>query len=125
KITVTGATTFTYTVSGSPASGSGTMTANRMNNFGAAAFVAEGSPKPEAGLKLTEKSGRAEVIAHWLTISRAALDDLPGLRSQIDNRLLTGLDYKEEMAILYGTGTTPDVQGIMTHPDVQTYSWSD
>jgi len=127
RVTVTGATTFTYAVSGTPATPATTttaLTANRMNNFGAAAFVAEGSPKPEAGLKLTERTGRAEVIAHWLTVTRQSLDDMPGLRAQIDNRLLTGLDYAEEQAILYGNGSTPNVQGIMTHPNVQKYNWS-
>lgn len=126
RITVTSATTFTYAVAGSPATpATGTITIQRLNNFGAAGFVAEGAVKPEATMSRQEKTVRMEVVAHALHLARQILDDLPGLRAEIDNAGIYGLLRREEDALLYGTGVSPQIQGILTHPNVQNYSWSD
>lgn len=90
----------------------------------AAATVAEGAVKPESTLTYDLKTAAAQVIAHWIPATRQILADAPALRNAVDNRLLFGLKIVEETQILYGNGIAPNIQGITTHPDVQTYLWS-
>jgi HK97 family phage major capsid protein len=91
----------------------------------AAAGVVEGTgAKPESALVFDIRTAPVETIAHWIPATRQVLDDIGQLKSYIDGRLLFGLKLKEEQQILYGTGTSPQLQGIMTHADVQTYAWS-
>lgn len=90
----------------------------------AAAPRAEGTEKPESALSYLLKSAPAEVIAHWLPATRQIVADAPQMRDLIDTRLTYGLKVEEEAQILYGSGVSPNLQGIATHDDVQTYSWS-
>lgn len=90
----------------------------------AAAMRAEGVAKPESALAFEVKNAPAQVIAHWVPATRQIIDDAKQLRSYIDGRLTYGLKLVEETQILYGNGTSPNLQGIATHPDVQTYSES-
>jgi HK97 family phage major capsid protein len=85
-----------------------------------AAPVAEGGPKPGSDIKLTEKSTGAKVIAHHIKVSRQALSDVSQLRSMIDQRLLYGLDFKEEVQILNGDGTGQNLHGII--PNATAYA---
>jgi HK97 family phage major capsid protein len=90
-----------------------------------AATVAEGALKPESNLTFELKTANARVIAHWLAATRQVLANKRQLQAYIDKRLLYGLMLVEEAQILYGNGTDPNLQGITTHPDIQTYAWSD
>lgn len=89
-----------------------------------AAPRAEGTEKPESALSYELKSAPAEVIAHWLPATRQIIADVRQMRGLIDNRLTYGLKVEEEAQILYGDGSSPNLQGIATHDDVQSYSWS-
>jgi HK97 family phage major capsid protein len=89
-----------------------------------AAFVAEGSKKPESNLTFELKTESVKNIGHWIPASRQILNDVSQLRGYIDNRLLYGVKLAEEIQLLYGTGTGQNLQGVMTHPNVQTYKWS-
>lgn len=80
------------------------------NNAG---MVAEGTAKPSSEIKLELKNTSAKVIAHWMKASRQVLDDIPALRSIIDQRLLYGLDFKEEGQILNGDGAGQNLHGII------------
>lgn len=120
--TVSSATVITYTIESGATNGpSGTLVARRMRG-GAAAGVAEAGAKPEAAMVVELQTATAQVIAHWLPTSRQVLDDVPGLRAMVDNELLYGLLRKEESALLYGTGTSPELQGIMTNGNAWTYT---
>lgn len=90
----------------------------------AAAPVAETLAKPESTLTYDVLNQSVKTIAHWLPASRQVLSDAGQLRGYIDNRLLYGLMLAEENQILYGDGLSPNLQGILTHPDIQTYAWS-
>lgn len=79
-----------------------------------AAMVAETAAKPESDIKLAEKTSTAKVIAHWMKVSRQALDDVDQLRGHIDGRLLYGLSLKEEGQLLNGDGTGQNLDGLMT-----------
>jgi HK97 family phage major capsid protein len=78
-----------------------------------AAGVAEGAAKPESDLKLDLVTTSAKVIAHWMKASKQILSDVSQLRSMIDQRLLYGLAYKEDVQILNGDGTGQNLLGII------------
>lgn len=61
-----------------------------------AAVVAEGAAKPEATLAFTPKSATLDTIAHWVQITRQALDDATYIRSLIESKLRRGLLAKAE-----------------------------
>lgn len=81
--------------------------------------------KPKSDLEFELKSVNVQTIAHWLPATRQILADASQLAAYIDNRLLYGLKLAEETQILYGSGVSPNLTGIMTNPGVQTYKWSD
>lgn len=78
-----------------------------------AAPVAEGARKPESDIKLDLVSTSARVIAHYMKASRQVMDDIPMLRSIIDQRLLYGLRLVEENQLLNGDGTGQNLLGII------------
>jgi len=86
--------------------------------------VPEGATKPESDLTFDIKTESVKTIAHWIPATRQIIADASQLRSYIDNRLVYGLKLKEENKLLYGSGISGDIRGIMAHPDIQTYSWS-
>ncbi len=57
----------------------------------AAAPVAEGATKPETTITFGLGTAPVRTIAHWIDVSKQALDDARQLRGHIDNRLTYGL----------------------------------
>lgn len=82
----------------------------RVNN---AAFVAETQLKPESSFDFEAKSSPVRTLAHWIPVSRQAMDDVAQLRSIIDSELRYGLDEKEEAALLRGDGTGQNLLGLV------------
>lgn len=78
-----------------------------------AGMVAETDTKPSSDIKLDLKTTSAKVIAHWMKASKQVLEDIPQLRSMIDQRLNYGLELKEEGQILNGDGTGQNLLGII------------
>lgn len=120
-------TTFQYDVQGAPVTpATGTITAQRVGpGSSAAATVAEGAAKPESEFEVILRTLTAAKLAHWLPITRELAQDAPAFRAFIENQLLAELPYAEERQILYGDGTGSNMQGIMTHPNIQHYLWSE
>lgn len=85
-----------------------------------AAPVAEAGIKPESALAFTERTVPVEVIAHLLPVSNQQLEDEPQARAVIDNRLLLMLQLAEEVQLLTGNGTSPNLQGFLTKAGIQT-----
>ena len=88
----------------------------------AAAPVAEGAAKPESALALTRVTVPLEVIAHLLPVTMQQLEDVDGIQQYINNRLTTMLQMAEEIQLLSGTGTSPQLQGFLTRPGLQAYA---
>jgi HK97 family phage major capsid protein len=85
-----------------------------------AAPVAEDAAKPSSDMQLSLVSTSAKVIAHWMKASRQMLDDVAQLQSVIDQRLLYGLAYAEELQLLSGDGTGQNLNGLI--PQATAYS---
>ena len=75
-----------------------------------AAVVAEGAAKPEAAFTVTPKTATLDTIAHWVQITRQALDDASYIRSMIEGKLRRGLLNKAEadMAAAIDAATVAD-----------------
>ena len=119
------ADTWTFDTAGAddPAS-TGTITAMLLQMHGAAAEVAEAADKPEAQLDLELLTEAIQTIAHFLPASRQILADEAMIEAYVNDRLRYGVLYKEDVQLLYGTGSSPQIQGILTEVGVQEYLWS-
>lgn len=80
----------------------------------AAAMVAEGAQKPESDYTWEVATAPVRTIAHWVPVSRQAMDDVPQLESLIDGELRYGLDDVEDAELLLGDGTGQHLNGLYT-----------
>jgi hypothetical protein len=85
-----------------------------------AVVVPEGTPKPEADYLPTEFTASLDTLAHWKPITRQALEDIPQIRSIVENALRAGIATKIDKTItdnlaaatLTAVGTTVDLDNI-------------
>lgn len=84
----------------------------------------EGDLKKEQLLTMAVKTAGPVTIAHWIAISKQAIRRAPQLRNYIDNELVVGLRLAEDEQLLYGDGSSGNLQGLMTNPSVQDYNSS-
>lgn len=113
-VTLTGAIggAHTYTVSGTK------VTSTTWNP------TAEASYKPAMDLVLEELTCNLQTVATWLPVTNQLMHDAPRLRAYINGRMQENLFQTEDRQVLYGSGTSPQIQGITTAAGVQTYAWS-
>jgi HK97 family phage major capsid protein len=74
--------------------------------------------KPESALTFEQVTAPVQTIAHWIPITRQALDDASQLRTYVEQRLLDGLRLEESAQLLNGAAA-PDLVGILATPNVQ------
>lgn len=86
----------------------------------AAAETAEGGPYGEAALELTERTAVVEKVGVWLPITDEQLEDVVGAQAYIDRRLQFMLRQRFDSQILNGSGSTPNLQGILNLSGIQT-----
>jgi hypothetical protein len=86
----------------------------------AAATVAEAAAKPESTLDFTRTTLVVEKIATWIPATDELLEDVAGIRSYIENRLIFMVKRHEEVQLLTGTGTTPQIRGLNNATGIQT-----
>ena len=87
--------------------------ARQLARTNAAAVVAETAQKPESNYTWTLDDAPVRTIAHWVPVSRQAMDDIPQLQSEIDGELRYGLDLAEELELLKGDGTGQHLHGLV------------
>ena len=73
----------------------------------------QGSSKAQVDFDITMKDAAAQYIAGYVRISRQMLDDIPAMTSFLQSRLLEKYLIAEDAQILSGSGTAPDLQGIL------------
>lgn len=88
--------------------------AEQENADGSAGPTAEGSAKFQIDFDWVEKSKKVEKITAYIKVSKESLDDLDGLRSEIDTELNETIMLKADAMLLSGTGTTPEIAGLLT-----------
>jgi HK97 family phage major capsid protein len=79
---------------------------------GAPTPVAEGGTKPQVDFDLVEASAPVEVIAALMRITNKMLNNVPGLVSFLQSRLLERLLIVEDDQLINGNGTSPNISGI-------------
>jgi HK97 family phage major capsid protein len=84
----------------------------RTNN---AAVVTEGGTKPQSDYTWAKADVPVRTIAHWINVSRQALEDAAQLQTEIDSELRYGLDLVEEAELLSGSGTGEHLSGLITN----------
>lgn len=83
----------------------------RTNN---AAPVSEGVQKPESAYAWDQADANVRTIAHWVPVSRQAMEDAGQLQGEIDGELRYGLMLAEELQLLKGDGTGQNLSGLVT-----------
>jgi hypothetical protein len=81
---------------------------------GGPTFVAESATKPQVDYDLVESSVKIETIATFARVTRKAMANVPGFTSFLQSRMIESLLKEEDRGILYGTGTSPEIKGILT-----------
>lgn len=76
--------------------------------------VSEGATKAQFDLDLVEATVQIETIAGWLRVTRKAMNNIPGFISYLQARLPEKFRRVLDAQILYGTGITPNLKGILT-----------
>lgn len=82
-------------------------------NFESASAVAEGGNKPNATLSFVGAKADPTVLAATLVISKQLFEDAAAVVQYINNRLPYLVKFKEDNEFLNGSGTWPDITGIL------------
>lgn len=86
----------------------------------AADWTAEGDEKPEATFALEEVDAAVRKAAVWTKVTDESFEDFAQLRPYIDQRLALMLRTKIDSDLLNGTGTSPQIAGLLGTSGVQT-----
>lgn len=89
-------------------------------NTNAAAAVDEGAAKPESAITFTQVDEPVRKVATFLPVSDEMLEDMAQIRSYLDNRLQLFVVKAEESQLLNGSGTAPNIRGILNRTGIQT-----
>lgn len=91
-----------------------------VTNETGANVTSEGSAKNEVTMEFQQQDAPVRKITAWLPVTTEILADAPTLRGYIDRRLEYMIMIREEQQILNGTGTAPQIRGILQTTGVQT-----
>ena len=81
---------------------------------GVAGSTAEGAAKTQTDFDIVEASQKVEKVTAYMKVSKEALDDIESLAGDIRNELITLVELKADSQVLSGTGTTPQIKGLLT-----------
>lgn len=85
-----------------------------------ATTVAEADAKPEVTMQFTSADAPVRKIAGWLPVTSEIISDAPTLRSYIDARLEYMIALREEVQVIDGNGSAPNLTGIRNVTGLQT-----
>lgn len=86
---------------------------NESTATNAAAAVAEGQAKPQSTLVFSEVTEPVRKLATILPVSEEMLADAPQIQAYINSRLTLFIKNTEEVQLLRGSGTAPNIQGFI------------
>jgi HK97 family phage major capsid protein len=86
----------------------------------AAGVVAESGTKQQSDVKWTKVQQPVQVIATYFVVTVQQLDDVPGFRALLDRQGTIMLQLAEEVELLQGNGTPPQLGGFYNTANVQT-----
>lgn len=86
--------------------------------------VLEGDDKPEAGFALEEVDVSVRKVAVWTKITDETLEDFAQVRPYVDQRLSFMVRSKIDDQLLNGSGTAPNIAGLLGTSGVQTAEMS-
>jgi HK97 family phage major capsid protein len=89
-----------------------------------AAEVADLSIKAQGDAELSDAQVVAKTIAHWNKISRPQLDDVAGLATTMQTRLIYGVNRRIENAVLAGDGVGQNMLGILNTTGIASVAFS-
>lgn len=87
---------------------------------GAPTAVAESATKPEVHGQFSPVTETLAKIAGWTKESDELLEDFPALESVVRSRLVNRLVLAAETQILNGSGTAPNMRGLLNRVGIQT-----
>lgn len=89
-----------------------------------AATRSEGGQAGESAIAYTERTAPVREIATFLPVTEIQLEDVGQAESLINNRLLSFLDLTEEVQLLTGDGSAPNIDGFLNKSGVQSQAKS-
>jgi HK97 family phage major capsid protein len=89
-----------------------------------AAFIAEGAAKPEVQPRWAPVDAPIETVAEWTAVTLQALDDVPSLRAVLEDDLRRLLLLKIDEKLLTGTGTPPEIRGVLNTSGILTQAFA-
>lgn len=107
--------------------GQGTMSATSLTYFtqgtvtGAPTAVAEDGTKPSINFAFSAVTEALSKIAAVTKVSDESIQDTDYIVSVINNQLVQRLQIVEEDQILNGSGTAPNLRGLLNRSGIQTY----
>lgn len=104
----------------------GTTTAQKVTYFEETTFTnnaaetAEGEAKPESAIDFTLREDDVRKIATWVPVTDEMMEDVPTFESYLRGRLSFMVRQREELQLLRGNGTAPNILGVYNRTGVQT-----
>lgn len=86
-----------------------------------AAEVSEAGNYGEAALALTERSATVEKVAVNIPVTDEQLEDVAGIESYLNNRLMFMLRRRIGYQAMNGSGSTPSLQGMLNKTGIQSF----
>jgi len=86
----------------------------------AAAETAEDTTYPESAEAWTLVTENVRDIGHFIPATRDSIDDVDWLEGTVRARLAFGVRRREEVQLLVGDGTAPNISGILDRVGIQT-----
>jgi len=90
-------------------------------NTDGTASVAEGVAYAQSDLVLTQQTAGVKKVGAHVVISKEMLEDIPGLMSYVQGRLIAKYNQYEDEELISGGGTGTDLKGVAT----SAVAWAD